>query len=216
MSDVLTDLFLWQGVTDTARDAMLAQLPPPQEYARGAVLYTADRFPRALGVVLCGELTVQRLSCGHERQQQRLPAGRLFGAAALFGGENYITEITAAKRSTVQLIPEELLRAWMRENGSVAENYVRFLTDRIRFLNAQLRDCTGGDAEERLWQYLRSHADSDGKLTRRVSWSTLAGQLGMGRSSLYRARDALLASGRLCCREQDWYILQTPLQKDTI
>lgn len=206
--DVLHTLFLFDGIEASVRTELLSALPPPEEFRRGDVVYTAATFRRAVGVVLAGELSVLRLSGGHERQQ-RLSAGSLFGVAALFGNEEYVTEVIAAKQTRVQFIPEEQLLLWFHRDGRVAENYVRFLTDRIRFLNEQLRGCTGGDAEDRLRQYLYAHCDADGKLCLKVSWSTLAGQLGMGRSSLYRAREALMESGQLKKRQQHWYISAT-------
>lgn len=196
--------FLFEGVSSEETARMLAQLSAPVVYERGEKVYTPTAYRHALGVVVEGELAVHRPTDEHTRQQL-LVVENVFGAAALFGGEDYVTEIVAAKRSRVVFISEEQLTEWFAAVPRVAQNYIRFLTGRIRFLNAQLRGCADGGAVERLTRYLLDHAH-DGVVERGVPWSTLADQLGMGRSSLYRARDTLRAEGRLVEREGIWYI----------
>ncbi len=195
-ADSLDAFFLWEGVTPAVREQLRASLPAAEEFCRGETVYDSSHFRRALGLVTDGELIVCRLNEGRERQH-RLQAGQVFGAAALFGGESYSTEIRAARRSHVLFLPEAQLCDWFARDSRIAQNYIRFLTGRIRFLNEQLRGCTGGDAENRLLHHLREHAGPDGRIGRTVPWSTLAEQLGMGRSSLYRARDRLRERGLL-------------------
>ena len=86
----------------------------------------------------------------------------------------------------------------MRQVPKVGENYVRFLSDRIRFLNRRVSTLTAGDTDGKLWRYLMAHKDEEGVVILSGGMSELADRLDMGRSSLYRCLDALIAAGRIC------------------
>lgn len=79
----------------------------------------------------------------------------------------------------------------------VAQNYVRFLSDRIRFLNRRLATLTAGQNDGKLWQYLQACREEDGRVTLLTGMTGLAKRLDMSRSSLYRSLDALEESGRI-------------------
>ncbi len=80
----------------------------------------------------------------------------------------------------------------------VGENYVTFLSDRIRFLNRRLSTLTAGQTDGKLWRYLLAHRGEDGVVSLPGGMTGLAETLNMGRSSLYRSLDALTAAGRIC------------------
>ena len=122
----------------------------------------------------------------------------VFGVAALFGSdEEYPSTILAESDCRILFISQETVSAWMHAVPIVAENYVRFLSDRIRFLNRRLSTLTAGQADGKLWRYLLSHRDEDGVVTITDGMGALAERLDMGRSSLYRSLDALSQAGRI-------------------
>lgn len=66
----------------------------------------------------------------------RLGAGQIFGAAALFGETDaYVTEIEALRATRLLFISQARMSDYIARYPVVAENYIRFLSDRIRFLN---------------------------------------------------------------------------------
>ena len=81
----------------------------------------------------------------------------------------------------------------MHKDFRVAENYIRFLTDRIRFLNRKITALTDGQSDDRLRRYLLEHGSETGEVELPGSMKELAQMLHMGRSSLYRSLDVLLA-----------------------
>ena len=84
------------------------------------------------------------------------------------------------------------------KNPPSYENYVRFLTQRIEFLNQKIQYLTAGCAERRLSLYLISQIPEDEVATRLdISAVSLADLLDLGRASLYRAMDRLSADGFL-------------------
>jgi CRP-like cAMP-binding protein len=136
--------------------------------------------------------------------------GDVFGAAALFGtDEEYPSTIVAESDCRVMFIPQETVVRWMREVPMVAQNYVGFLSDRIRFLNRRLSTLTAGQADGKLWKYLLAHRDENGVVTVTGGMSELAERLDMGRSSLYRSLDSLTEMGKIRRERKKIYILKT-------
>ena len=188
-------LFLLEGLTSEELERC-RQMATPQELAfeKGAIVYDADHAQRALALVMEGHLRV----CLGRVVMNDLHPGDVFGAAALFGPpEPYPSIVSALTACRVVLLSQETVSRWMAAVPRVGENYVRFLSDRIRFLNRRLSTLTAGQANGRLWRYLMAHMDADGLVTISGGMSALAERLDMGRSSLYRSLDVLLEAGRI-------------------
>ena len=188
-------LFLFEGVspTDQAR-CWAINSGEETSFAKGAVIYDGEHAKRALALVLEGSVRVR-----HGRVvMNELHAGEVFGAAALFGEEDpYPTTVSASTDCRVLFIPQQTVSAWMAAVPRVGENYVRFLSGRIRFLNRRLATLTAGNTDGKLWRYLLAHRDEDGVVRLSGGLAELAKTLDMGRSSLYRGLDALTADGKI-------------------
>lgn len=201
-----SSLFLLKGLTKDQLELCqrLAQTEE-QSYCKGDTIYTPQTAKRALAMVMEGHVRVW---------QGRVPMndlveGDVFGAAALFGtDEEYPSTIVAESDCRVMFISQETVVLWMKEVPQVAENYVGFLSDRIRFLNRRLATLTAGQADGKLWRYLLAHRDEDGVIFVAEGMSALAERLDMGRSSLYRSLDALVLAGRIRRERKKIYILQ--------
>lgn len=200
------DFFLFSGLLPGEIRTFSDTAPLPEAFEKGTVIYTTDRFRPAMGIVLKGRVEVVR---GHAILN-RLGPGEAFGAAALYGEETeYVSEVRAATACEVQFLPQALLDRWMQADHRITENYIRFLSDRIRFLNRRITAFTCGDAERRLLLWLRQHADADGALAPPRRMTELARQLDVGRSSLYRALDALEQSGLIRRTTDTWQLTET-------
>ena len=186
-------LFLLDGLTCEEKEHC-RQMAAPEElvFEKGQVIYDADHVQRALAFILEGHVRVM-----FDRVVMNdLYPGDVFGAAALFGSsEPYPSTVMAVTSCRVVLISQETVSRWMTAVPRVGENYVRFLSDRIRFLNRRLSTLTAGQADGRLWRYLLAHRDVEGVVLISGGMSSLAERLDMGRSSLYRSLDALVAAG---------------------
>ena len=202
-------LFLLQGLSSAEREHYQAAIgEEPRSYRRGEVIYDRSHVRRALAWVLDGHLRVL-----HGRVVMNdLHPGDVFGAAALFGAEDaYPSAVTAATDCRVQFITQKTVSAWMAAEPRIGENYIRFLSDRIRFLNRRLATLTAGQTDDKLWRYLQAHRDSTGAVSLPDGMAGLAEHLGMGRSSLYRSLDALLAAG-VVRREKKQIVLLEDLE----
>lgn len=189
-------IFLFRGMGEEETRELLRDLPLPRTYHKGEAIYTPQTFRRALGILLSGRAEAVRTTDGRRVLMNRFEPGSCFGAAALYGsGEDYVTEVLALSDCTVLFLPQETLTAFMKRDFRVAENYIRFLSDRLRFLNRRIAGFTGGAADRRLARYLLEHCGGDGAVSLPGSMVELAAALNVGRSSLYRSLDVLAEAG---------------------
>lgn len=189
----ISGLFLMQGLTRDELDLCQSMTVTDEvTFAKGETIYDADHMRRALACIVQGRA---RVMFGRVVMNDLYP-GDVFGAAALYGtSEEYSSSVVVVSPCRVVFIPQETVSRWMSAVPRVGENYVRFLSDRIRFLNRRLSTLTAGHADGRLWQYLLAHQDADGMVIISGGMTALAERLDMGRSSLYRSLDALTDAG---------------------
>ena len=155
----------------------------------------ADREgERLLGVLLEGRLEIQSSDHGRSVILRELRAPGVFGAAALFcEDEAPFSSISAKTASRVLWITPDAVRALLAEDAPFREAYLAFLAGRVRFLNRKIRCFTAGSAERRLALWLVSEEGESVMLP--DSMTALSDMLDIGRASLYRALDKLMAEG---------------------
>ena len=200
-------LFLFEGVDEFNRQKCY-QIATTEEktFCKGETIYTPNSAKRALALVLGGHVRVWQ---GRVAMND-LFSGDVFGVAALFGsGEDYPSTVIAETDCRILFISQETVVAWMQAVPQVATNYVRFLSDRIRFLNRRLSTLTAGQADGKLWRYLLAHRNTDGAVVLTDGMTALAERLDMGRSSLYRSLDALTEAGKIRRERKKIIILKT-------
>ncbi len=200
-------LFLLADLTEAERN-ICRRLAKTEEktYCKGDTIYTPHTAKRALALILGGHVRVWQ----GRVVMNDLFSGDVFGVAALFGSDaDYPSTVVAESACRILYIPQETVVAWMKTVPQVAENYVRFLSDRIRFLNLRLSTLTAGQADGKLWRYLLAHRDENGVVTVTDGMADLAERLDMGRSSLYRSLDALTEAGRIRRERKKIIILKT-------
>lgn len=167
------------------------------EYEKNEVVYDKTNFSRSLGIVLEGRLRVTKENADKRPiVMSTLQRGAMFGAAALFNSEpEYATKITAIERSRVLFLPQRLIKRMIEREPDIAENYTRYLSERILFLNRKIYFLTAGTAEQRLAGFLLDNLAVGEFSEMPMTMHRLADALNMSRASLYRAFDELTASG---------------------
>lgn len=158
-------------------------------FSSAQVVYSPQDFRRCLGVLLSGQFQVTKGTLA----VSTLEPGELFGAAALYSDTpEYATTITAKRPSRCLLLDQSLVDRLLGDEPMIRENYLRYLTSRIRFLSGRLQSLAQSGAEGRLARYLLANS-RDGVLT--CSATDLAQLLGVSRATLYRAFEELEHSG---------------------
>lgn len=165
-------------------------------YKKGEVIYSGEVFHDCIGIIVSGKATV--LKKDSDVIVNRLSDGNIFGAAALFlSREYFINVITAAVRTDVIYVGKAAIRQLMRLDPDFALSFIRYLSERIFFLNQRIVSFTGGSAESRVAGFLLSSFSDYKVFELDRPMSQLAVSLDIGRASLYRAFDNLLQSGAI-------------------
>lgn len=195
--DKAAELFLFTGVSrqiiETAvQDAGCETV----SYINGENIFGPEDFQRKLGFVLEGSVRAY----GGQVLLNVISTGGVFGAAALFGSNSsYCSRLQAAGSCEIMFFTEALVQKLISGHAVIAVNYVRFLSDRIRFLNHKIATFTADSARSRLLQYLISQLEMQKRPDRTVllpmSCQKLAEFLNIGRASLYRAFEQLENDG---------------------
>ena len=162
-----------------------------QLFDPGQILYQPHRFSRNLGILLSGSVQVTRDAL----VISVLSPGDLFGAAALFNDHpDYTTTLTARSPCRVVMLSQSLVSKLMDEDSCIRDNYIRYLSGRIRFLSGKVQALAAGGAEGKLSRYLLTSLSGDHPVLS-CSATDLARRLGISRASLYRAFERLEAQG---------------------
>lgn len=168
-----------------------------RHFSAGETVYDPQHFQRAMGIVLQGRLKVTTET---EVVLTILHSGSLFGVAGLFlERDDYVTRIQAIKPSEVLFLTTDDLEAIFKEEYSVCLQYLRFLSQRIVFLNQRISQFVAPSPAEALYAFLTRlaiAAETD-RFHLPMSKQEMCRQMNMGRTTLYRAWDQLLTEGRL-------------------
>ena len=144
--NLLDELFLFRNVPREEVEAVYCS-PDCEcvEFLPGEMVFTRNQYRRSLGVVVSGELRATKKGANSVIILNSFSQGGVFGAAGLFlDMEGYVSEIQAIRKSKVLFLPEEMLHSLFMRMPVAAENYIRYLSGRIRFLNNRIDSFTGG------------------------------------------------------------------------
>lgn len=195
---LLKQTFLFSGVSNPVVDWALRQEGCACAlFQKGEVIFSPEVYRRALGIVLSGAVQVSKGSgLGDDLVVSILEAGNLFGAASLFNEfPDYVTTIRAVRRCRALFFSQPLMEALLHRDERLAGNYIRYLSDRIHFLNNKLDGFLAGSAEQRLALFLLEQTEDASPLP--CGMAELARRLHIGRASLYRAFESLQADGAI-------------------
>ncbi|MBQ3557009.1 MAG: Crp/Fnr family transcriptional regulator [Oscillospiraceae bacterium] len=166
------------------------------DFESGQILYQPHSFSRSLGILLSGSVRVTRDAL----VISVLSPGELFGAAALFNDRpDYATTLTAATPCRVLLLKQELIGRLMDFDTRVRDNYIRYLSGRIRFLSSKVQSLAAAGVDGKLARFLLSRLTPD-QPNLVCPATELAQRLGISRASLYRAFESLEERGLIAHR----------------
>ncbi len=179
----------------------------------GEIMLDSENFANALFLVLKGSAAVwKKNERGREVFLRFISKGELFGAATLFGREeknSFCTSVRAKKKCTALMIPAACVTELLLAHPETAIEYIRFLSEKIRFLNSKIDSYTTDGATDRLLKYLkqRKNEDANGESLKNINMSRLAKQLNIGRASLYRSLDELEKNRMIVRKNNTIYIV---------
>lgn len=183
-----------------------------ETYNKNETIFGAARQPAGLCVLLEGSAAVLKSENGLPHVlMNRLSVGAFFGMVTLFSDSKFsMTQIHALSKCTVLKIPEPLLSEVFRMKYEVCENYIRLLTQRIRFLHTKIDAFAGSSVERKLFAFFRNHWEPAGdgaySLNLSLSRTQLAEVLNISRASLYRVLAQLEENGTIVRRGKTFLV----------
>lgn len=164
-----------------------------REFRRGDAVSETQDGVDCVGVVVSGSLNVAAQEGSSVSVMKR---GCEFGICNIYVRERMPTLLKARVQSEVFFIPKEELIRLLAADTELMSRYIRLCNEKMIYLAARLRLISISDCTERLMYYLKTKA-VDGEVRLTISKDELARQLGISRSSLFRALSALEADGRI-------------------
>ncbi len=168
-------------------EAAVSQLHPiVAEFPSGTNIFRSNDFSPSLIYIISGEVVVEKNECGKNVLLNHLHAGDCFGVAAMYGEvSDYPTRVYTRTAVRIAAIDESGLTALFQAYPAAAISHIRFLSDRIRFLNKKISALTGRDTESKVSNYiLRTYGKQT--LHKKLNMAETSRLLDMGRASLYR------------------------------
>lgn len=194
---------LLAGIGDALSD--IAERARTETFQKGDELYKSGN----LAFLLSGKAKIH--APNGAAIMRDITAGEVFGAVSLFGNGDFGGSVTASGECAVAYLGEPDVEDLLNVNAVFRNNYICFLTGKLRFLNDKIAGFTTPGASERLLSAFRDCADENGFVALPCSMGELANRLNISRAGLYRAVSALTASGKIAktdgryrlCEEND-------------
>lgn len=192
-----SNCYLFSLLNDKETEIAISHLSPRRvKYRTGDIVFSSTSHIPCLCFIEAGAVTVSRCEGGNTVLLSQLSAGDCVGAASLFGaGNSYPTTVQASCPLTLLIVEEKDLESLLSINHKVALAHIRYLSDKIRFLNDKIDSLSGRSSESKLAKYLLCYMDEDGIFRPRFSMTKIAASLDISRASLYRLLDQMEQSG---------------------
>ncbi len=160
----------------------------------------------SLGVLLSGKAAIYGRDSGKRVLLNRIEKGDIFDAATVFFSEKgMVSSVVAKTKCRVLFIERSVLEKIIESDARVAHDYIIFLSDKICFLNRKIIAFTAKNADASLASFLLNNVNETDVLS--VNMSRLAATLDIGRTTLYRAVDALRAADAIAYDGRELRIL---------
>lgn len=195
--DFLSETFLFSGMRHQSIESITRAIDPtPRRFSRGEIIYSPKSYEKKIGFVLSGECEVCR-----ERAGEFLPLNTIFprssfGITAIFADtDEFPTIVRAKKDSEIIFISDAELNVLMKKYPKISQNIIKFLSNRIVFLNQKVDTFSGSTVEKKLAKFLLSEYKRTQCDSFPISCTKTAEKLAIGRASLYRALSSLEEDG---------------------
>ena len=189
------DCFLFTGLSHTERAKALTVLCPELlRVKEGDRVVSAGEVGGRLFFLLTGRTSVYRVGGEKPVLMNQLRSGDCFGAASLFSDSETPTEIVAETDCRCAVIREENLTRWFSACPAAAMNYIRFISEKLVFLNRRVRDFSAATSDEKTACLLLNEADENG-LAVLKNVTSLIRTMNLSRASFYRSLTSFVSRG---------------------
>ena len=167
-------------------------------YAGGTFVFRRGEAAAKVHVVRTGTVEISRQIKGRRVTLQILRPGDVFGDVPAFLGETEVFDARAIEDCTVLSLETEDLFTLLQTRPRIARRWFVSLAERMAGLQSRLVDLLAGGLEAQLASILVREADKQHRV--RITQATLAGMLGVRRSSVQRVLKQLEAADLIALR----------------
>ena len=187
----LRETEIFRSMSEETLETLLAL--PVHEFAAGNAITSGDGRV-SLGILLSGKAAIYGRDSGKRVLLNRIEKSSVFDAATVFFSEKgTVSAVVAKTKCRVLFIERSILESIIGSDASVAHDYIIFLSDKICFLNRKIIAFTAKNADAALAGFLLQSAGGEDSFS--VNMTRVASTLDIGRTTLYRAMDALKRDG---------------------
>ena len=143
-------MFLFSGIDPLHVQALLKDDRLYQKsYTKGQEIYQTGCYTPCLCLILQGSVRIEKRTDQKRVPLRQMGKGDVFGAASLFGGEDYVTAIVAKSKTDILFFPQEYVKELVLSEPLCAMNYIAFLSEKVRYLNGKIDFFTAGSTKPR-------------------------------------------------------------------
>ncbi len=208
IKEFIKDLFIFYELTDDEREEIIGKLELRiTDYQRGECIFSKASKEKKVGFLYSGRAEVRKQKGDTYSVLNLLNEGDSFGILAVFSEEEFPTEIWATKNSKVLFIDEASIKKMLLLNSKISINLIKFMAERISFLNRKIRTFTGTRVEDRLFSYLTSKWEDNGNAPFSLNFKKCSEAINSGRASVYRAISSLVEEKLIKIENKKIYVL---------
>ncbi len=162
-----------------------------KNYTRGTQIFSPEDYENKIGFIISGKCEIIKskhdgakisLNILHEKQS--------FGIlAALSACDEYPTTVVAKTSCDVLFISQKEFMNLVESEPKVAVNVIKFLSQKLSFLNKKIATFSADTVEEKLALFLLSEAKRQSSTTIVFNCKKCSEVINAGRASVYRALD---------------------------
>lgn len=191
----LQNTFLFKGLDEEQIESLIQNAKFDFEtYMPMDIISSPDEHKRRIGFVISGECVIERRNEneGVAIPLNKITTGDAFGILNVFSSDNNLpTSIRALKECRVIFIDEETLIDFINKSSFVAMNIIKFMGDRISFLNKKISTFSPNNTRQKVANCLYYLSQKNGD-NFKLNCQRTAATLNIGRASLYRSIDSLV------------------------
>lgn len=190
LPSILKQSFLFDGLTDDEILNIISPLDIEISYLeKNRTIFSPDSYEMKVGFVIIGECVVVKKRSGFDDiPLSIIGKGGSFGILTCFTSQKeYPTYVISKIPSTIAFFKDDDIINLAKANTTIAFNVIKFLGNRIDFLNDKITAFSSPSVEMKLVTYLLSEFREHNSLILEINKAGLAHKLGAGRASVYRA-----------------------------
>ena len=208
--DFLSNIFMFSDIEkDSLADLITIFMPEVTHFSHGEKIISPDDFDTRIGIIMKGECEVKKLkSNGGAIPLNQLKAGDSFGVLGVFSDvREYPTEIISKKASDILFFEKNQVLKMIEHDSKIAMNIIRFLSNRIAFLNEKISTFSSDNVEQKFSNYVISESRKRNIQHFEINLKRTAEEINSGRASLYRVIDDLSKKSLIKLENKQIFIL---------